>query len=622
MSDPRLQQQQDNIRIPAYDTEGFRTDSYGLDQMLVNCFAETVRNPLSGDGEIVVTKRNGIPYVNTITFTSHFTAAANTQYAIANYCVTNLVDVYVSAWVDGNNIRIIQYRPQAGTTALLGTIATAGLGGYHRVYFSHGWVDSSKNPTWTLTITFEEGYDGTTKAYTCEASGAAPNTIFTAASIAQITNVNSPWGQSVKTRGPILQYNNQWYVACLDGRVYNTGNALPTSSYVSEADVSTTAGSQQSWCNQDNFITSEFPEQFEGIILFKHHLVAFGKTSIQFFTDEGEIINPGSPMLRTDQALIRFGCISGRHMISVDDVLYWIGYGRDNTVGMWKLDGYTPVKLSNKRMDGAFATRYTKKNGIQTTNLFSLVCGNKKHIGISGVIQTCATKYDPDGVPSVAGIDQALGSFDTEGTITMYNLEDKTWWSIYNDNSGSNVGGFLPVTSFGNPSATAYNIDAYQQYILKFPLMVGTTFVASAINKYLYTVSQTAYEDSMVDNTEVDPSYGYWVQMTIQFNGIEFQNLKRKRFTRATIIPGNSHLYETTWHGGVGLGWTDLNTQNFNDTINDGFRSRGLAIPNTIYRYYFNNLGMARHRSFVVTERSPKGWQVKGLEIDLAQGTG
>lgn len=617
MADRQLQAQQDTIRVPVYDTEGFRTDIANLDQTLINCFAEVVRNPVTGDGEIVATKRDGIMSVTTVTFTTHFTGTANSQYALANYVVTNLYDVYVSAWLDGTNIRIIQYRPQAGTTTLIGTI-TGVPAGDHKVYLSHGWTKDKDNPTWTLIVTYENGNDGTSKAYTAEASGTFPNIAFTATSLNQITGATSPWGASIKTRGPVLQYNNQWYVATLDGNIYSTGNTEPNQSYVTNADIVTVGPNYQSWCDLANFIKSEFPEQFETCILYKHHLLAVGKTSIQFFTDEGEAINPGVSILPTDQALIRFGTISGKHVLNVDDVLYWIGYGKDNTLGLWKLDGYTPVKISTKKQDQEIIRTYQGDYVINQSNLFCCVMGNKKHIGISAVDMFAMTfGTDFNGVITGAGLTQRPVNTWAKASFAMYSLEDKTWWYL---SLGQGVSVLYPATSFGNPYTPIFNSDPWYQYLLR-----GNSVLSDAPaegHQKLYAITPNVFLDNYVTSDITFGATGTWVQMTLQTNGIEFQNLKRKRINRVTLAVGNSYKLDTvnpTYVGSLILSWNKTNNIDFND--ND-ITSRLITIPNTSFRYYFNNLGMARHISFCLTEKSPYPISFKYFEIDVAQGTG
>ena len=613
MADRALQSAQDNIRIPLYDTEGFRVDAIGLDQTLINCFAEVVRNPTTGDGEVVVTKRNGIIHVTTIDFTPHFTATEGTQTPIANYCVTSLVDVYVSAWMDGDNVRIIQYRPQAGTTTLLGTIVSGGSPYGDHVHFSHGWTGDRDDPDITLTINFMDGDGSTNKAYTCVDTAG----VFTGSSIAEITDAASPWGAGYVTRGPIVQYNNQWYVATQDGRVFNTRNTLPNFSYVSDADIVTAGPNYQSWNSLANFIGSEFPDTFEGVILYKHHLIAYGNTSIQFFTDEGEDLSAGgSPLLPTDQALIRFGVLSDRHMINVDDILYWVAYSKDNTIGLWRLDGYTPVKISTKKQDQELARAFStvSDGSVWRANLFCILSGNKKHIGVSGINGYTSAGSEGDIEGETVGDTQPQKLLDSRATICLYSLEDKTWWYL---NCGYSTGALYPVTSFGDPKASVYNIDAYVHYILKG--VSGASYEASINNSYLFTVSSFSFYDTFYGFSDtVDDEY--WVQMTIQTNGIEFQNLKRKRINRVTFVVGNSYFPDNNNY--ICSICLIINKANTIGSTNLPTVTRRIQVPNSFQRYYINNLGMARHLNFCITEKSPYPLTMKALEIDLAQGSG
>jgi hypothetical protein len=620
MPDKLLQTQQDNIRIPLYDTEGFRTDYAGFDQCLINCYAEVIRNPTTGDGDILITKRSGITQTEAEDlFTQHFTAGGDgTQYPLANYCVTNLYDVYVSAWKDGTNIRIIQYRPQANTSTLLGTIVGSSTR-YDRIYFSHGWSKTSDNPTWVLTINFEDGRGATNKAYTCEASGG----YFSAGTIAEITDVQSPWGGGVKTRGPILQLNNQWYVASVDGRIYSTGTTSPTASYVSQADIVKVGPNFQGWCSIARFITSEFPEQFEGLILYKHHLVAYGRTSIQFFTDEGESLDlNGIPILPTDQALIRFGVYSGKHILNVDDVLYWLSYGKDSTIGLWKLDGYTPVKISQKRQDIQVTDYYSQFQGTHLEeNIFCIYLGNKKHIGISGVTayQSLYGNFEiltpqPGGgfIDDVTfGNTQKTDQATIRGHMAMYNIEDKTWWYL---NCGDTTGILYPVTSFGNPIASTYNLDPWRQYILKRASI--TTFEEDLKNSYLYRTTDNDFLDfdnDLYTNTS-------FVHCVVQTNNYMFMNERRKRVSRARLILGLNYPKDSynNFICSIIFSWNTSNT--YNDYPEKRTFYREIVIPNAAYRYYVNNLGSMRQVNFCIHEKSPYAVTFKAIELDLAQG--
>lgn len=580
-----LQAQSDTVRIPPYSTEtdrGFTVDYLG--QKLINCYAHVVRNPITGDGEIQVSKRPGVA-PTALDFGSHLTVDYTPLAAIS---ITNLYDVYVIAVQDGNNIRIIQVRPEVTptpTSTLIGTIATSGSTNPHKVYLSYGWTGVQPSPVWTLTVNYVDGDGVTNKAYHAYAAGG----VFTAASLTQITVATSPWGSGVQTRGPILQLNNQWYVAALDGRIYNTGTALPGSSYISNADTSVSPA--RGWNNTGNWIGSRFPEQFEGMILYKHHLVAFGKTSIQFFNDEGQSISGsggGSPLLPTDQALIRFGVMACNHMINVDDVLYWISYGKNDTAGVWKLDGYTPVKISTKAIDDHIIDLFTIGAANQSY-LSTFLMGGKKHIAIAAINSyTMAYYFNQTGWPAslIAKYDQQYGI----GMCLCYVVDDKTWWSLSFNNL--NLIGIIPFTLFNRT-----NNLSYRQYFLR------------GDSTRVWYIDRQFYDIDLDYTTQIPPL------AIVQFNTLDFSNEKRKRINKVkAIFQGNPSATPTDTN------YLILGYNRDNSSVATDLNSRVIDYAQSSFRYYWNNLGMVRSLNLALVDMSTKPMELRYLELDVSQG--
>lgn len=579
-----LQAQNDTIRVPLYSEETDR--SYTNDyqgQVLVNCFAHVVRNPITGDGEVQISKRHGaVP--TTLNISTHITSQSTDYDAyLAVYPVTNLYDVYIVAVKDGaSTIRIIQVRPESGTSTLIGSITTSGAG-THKVYFSHGWTGQQPSINWTLTVNYVDSDGVTNKAYTAQASGG----VFTASSLAQITAATSPWGSSVNTRGPILQLNNQWYVAALDGRIYNTGTALPDSSYVSQADTSTSPA--QGWNSVLNWISSRFPEQFEGMILYKHHLVAFGKTSIQFFNDEGQSIGGGgSPLLPTDQALIRFGVLSCNHMLNVDDVLYWIAYGKNGSAGVWRLDGYTPVKISNKNSDDKLISLFN--GGLANyCYLYTFLLNSKRHVGIGGV-DNYSMGYTPVQTDWPSSLTNAYNVDYCVGMSLIYNIDDKTWWNISLGNN--NLIGIHPFTLFNRT-----NTSSYLQYFMR------------ADSTKVWKFSPEGFSDKDLSGNDV------LIPAVIQLNTLDFSTETRKRLNRVKVI------YQGV--PSVTSAGTQYLVLLYNKTSNvsaASYKNRYIDLYQPVFRYNFNNLGMFRSINLSLINISDQPFELRALEVNLSQG--
>lgn len=606
MSDKPLQAQQDTIRLPVYDVEGFRTDWPLLDQTLVNCFAEVIRNPVTGEGEVVATKRSGITRVGSLSFAAHLTDVT-TAFPIANYVVSNLYDVYITAYWDTTHIRIIQYRPVAGTTTLLGSIVIGNA--YDKVYISHGWTGDELAPTITLLLTWESGVGTSSKGYYAEvASG-----VFATASLTEIIAAQAPWTLGKITRGPILQLNQQFYVAELNGKIYGTGTTKHNTANVKATD--TTVGAFQGWTDPLNFISSLVPDQFHCLVRFKHHIVAVGKTSMQFFSDVGNAVNPGISIQGTDQAFVKFGAVNGYLVANVDDILYWVAYGVDSTIGLWKLDGYTPVKLSTKRIDNQlreFAKATTQ--AIYYSRLSAVMFNSKKHIIIPG-LYAYTRAYANEPSCQLANSTQLMPIGASTGWIAAYSLEDKTWWYIRN---GAGVFLFFPVASYGNPLTPQFNQRAYRQYIIRGDLVNNNK------NEYIYSITEESYTDDYAYNeaSTVTPVAGGYIMTAIQFNNVQFSTEKRKRINKAKVIMGTNLSYNSadTNIYSLCLVSAKTNAVDISDPFGD-VTVRPIQIPNSFHRYYWNNLGMSRNWCFLLLEKSNMPFSVKYLELDLAQGT-
>jgi len=613
MSDNPLQAQQDTIRVPAYGNEGFRLDYPAFDQQLINCYAEVVRNPTTGDGEVVVTKRKGIVKVGSLDFSTHCAVLGIAALPLALISIPNLYDVYVAAYYDSTFIRIICFRPQAGTSVLMGSIAVGNAS--DKVYLSAGWTGSVAAPVHTVMVTWESGIGTTSKGYYADASTGT----FAAASLTQITAAQSPWVLGKITRGPILQLNNQFYVATLDGVIYGTGTVTGIgslqSAYVDRTDL--TAGAEKGWVTPLAAVSSLVPDQFHCLVRYKHHLVACGKNSMQFFSDVGNGVGTeGIAIAATDQAFIKFGVLDGYHIINIDDILYWVAVGADNTLGVWRLDGYSPVKISSKKQDEEI--RVTRKAAAYQYKIFSWVQAGKRHLGITGMyvygLAYSSENYFTQDTGTTAG---NIAANECYATIGMYNIEDKTWWYMgFADGQTGLPTSIHTCAAVGNQYPPTENPQNYvQRCLINDPVSTGTT--------YLFAPSETVYTDS--NRSTVNANIAY--TMTCNINTISFGTDKRKRVTRATLILGNNYAYGASFAdtGSLHLAFTPINVRDnylgSGTYPTDRLQTRSMVVPNSYYRYYWNNLGMFRTLSMSVVEKSQRPFVIKAIELNVAQGT-
>lgn len=609
MSDNPLQAQQTTVRVPAYGVEGFRGDFAVFDQNLINCYAEVIRNPTTGEGDVVVTKRGGFTRLGTMDLSTHCAVLGVLARPMAFMAIPTLYDVYIAAYFDSTFIRIICYRPQAGTSVLMGSIAVGNDS--DKVYLSHGWTGSVAAPVTTMMVTWENGVGTSSAGYYADASTGT----FAAASLTQITAAQSPWVRGKITRGPILQLNNQFYVATIDGVIYGTGTVqglgVLESAYVDRTVL--TAGAEEGWVTSLAAVSSLVPDQFHTLVRYKHHLVSCGKNTMQFFSDVGNPVGTiGIAIAPTEQAFIKFGVLDGYHVLNIDDVLYWVSMGADDTIGVWRLDGYTPVKISNKKQDREI--RETRRQASYQYNMFALVTGSKRHIGITGMY-AYGLAYTSE--PRFGGGSTTAGAVTScKGDVGLYNIDDKTWWYLANTNGDSpNI---FTVTAVGNQYPPTTNPQNYTQRMLVFDVN------ASYGNTYIYAPQETTYADAIHSLAGGNQAYN----VTVNINTVMFDTEKRKRINKAKIILVNNYAYGTSSYtdtGTLGLAYTAINVSddqlNGNVFPKDRLQIRSTQIPNSYYRYYYNNLGSFRTLSMSVVERSLRPFSLKCIELDVAQGT-
>ena len=598
--DKALQAQQDTIRLPLYTEEGFRSDWSVFDQTLINCFAETARDTSTGEGYMVVTKRSGLQATN-IDFSATF-PDDNFLKPLVNMTMTSLYDVCVGAFYYGvtTSIYIIAYKPIAGTYEVVGTISSRTAN--DRVFIEECQFGSVAAQIPGFVVSLQNANLSASAGYYAQSTGGA----FTAASLQTITAANFPVTLGKVITGPIIQMNGLFYVATTDGLIYQTFAGYPY-------DLTATA-----WNSSSNyFATGRYPDQLIGVFRYKHHLIAMGKDSIEFLNDDVDLTNAttGTSISSTSQAFIKFGGISPKLVLNVDDVLYWVSYGSSNTLGLWKLDGYTPVKISTKRQDIALAKALPSFLTDPLTMLFSVVIGNKKHIGINNVflytMQYASTTVTDDETFE-------FSASTCRSNILMYNVEDQTWWGMHIGNQSDAA--IVPAVSFGNTITT----NPYIQYVLVY---VGNTIDYG--NDKLFTFQENTSAGSYYDDIPHINSLGLFaytpILVCIQPNAYWFNNEKRKRIHRVSLIFANSLTKAADDTYGYKI-YVVYNKENVVDTQAGASGSannivRIIDIPNLFYRYYVNNLGMMRLFAPCILCRSKDAFTLRSIELNIAQGT-
>lgn len=609
MADRQLQSIQDTIRIPFYQTPNIHGElvfsSARRDQVFQNLVPQFAIDSSNQSKEQYLTKRPGIKSLDVDFMTG--IVADKTQCTLMDAIViTALYDVVVVAVFDDstNKIHIICVRPGgSGSTNEIGNFTpTASRDDFlfltEYTQASGGSTFPAVAVSWTnQALTASKGY------YATSSSGT-----FGAGTLTEITDTDFPPKQTpaLISIGKFVWLNGRMYIASLDGRIHNCAlNDLAT------------------W-DGGVVAAQAYPDQCMGLERYKHHVVAFGRDSIEFFNDVG---NEPGPLEPTQQAFIKFGAKSPRTTINCNDVLYWISYGKNGVGGLWMLDGYTPVKISTPYIDrwlsGVYAAGDIQSFNIQTARILG-----KAHLIINGVGGNSAIaiqnmSFDISTLPT--GVDEyPLSSDDMESNIWCYNLEDNTWWALQVQGQRL-IGLRCAGTQFASPNNSSFPLY-YDQILFYCPY--PSELANTHSHQYLYRWSDSGSGDTICGDElgdSSDPNYPILPITTVaQTNQLWFGNEKRKRINKCKIIMDVPLQNDSPFAYSMYVFYykDPPVSSGFGGTV-EPVANRGFEFPNllNIPRYYISNLGTGRAWTFAVVEKSFTNFTLRALELDIQQNS-
>lgn len=595
-----LDAQQQKVIIPPYGPSEnilYDVDSYRIINMVPK-----IQKDNAGNATKFLEKRTGFR-IQTLNVSTIVNSVLETDLcAMANIGISQLNDVMVGVWYDASVSKhfIIQYRPVAGTVVKIGELA--GATAFDYIHLSELQIGGVA----TLGLVWVK-YDMSSSAgyYATSAAG-----VFTAGSLTEIFGTGvAPYTFPPKKStpehltGPMVQMNGTTYVMTQQGKIYN-----------SDLDSIT------SWNSLGVIQAIAYPDKGIGLVRYKHHIVAFGMDSTEFFNDVGNP-SPASPLERTDQAFIKFGCKSPLGYVNVQDVLYWVGGG--DAIGLWKLDGYAPVKVSLPSHDSRIQMAFN--GSIYAANSASVVSFwvNKTHnIVINGAVYPAGVEspfYTSDDPVEPNG-----SVLDWFGILT-YNIDADAWWAIMDcAYQGNYYMALYPATYYGSPTSVTYKDT---QMIIKGELDNDLTSCGgfTYAKEYIYYNDSGVYRDYAIPADNAD----YNVVADISLPAIKFNTNDRKRISRFTINQqhrlysaaapssgnGNAYIYVCIGHSRH----TDVGVPEH--TGGGNMTLRKIESQPASHRYYLNNLGMGREWNIQLWDHNSRGWIVYGFELDVAQGT-
>lgn len=160
--------------------------------------------------------------------------------------------------------------------------------------------------------------------------------------LTQIVDLDFPGNVAGETiTGNIVFLDGYSFIMTMSGKIYNSDlnsiSSWPALGFIS--------------CNMS-------PDNGIGLARYKDQIVAFGKESIEFFSDVG---NPtGSPLQRTSQGYIGIGCISQSAIVQLEDTVAWIGTASDSTISVYLLEGLQAKRISTPAIESILATTNTE----------------------------------------------------------------------------------------------------------------------------------------------------------------------------------------------------------------------------------------------------------------------
>ncbi len=523
--DRPLEKVQNTIRLPVYTATQHRPGFYTpggtpqlWEQAYINCWPQVTKDEVTGEPVICTVKRPGIKDGPVLTATIGSLGTASTMECRANIAISGLTDVFVGAWWDStaSKIYIVQYRPSAATTTKIGEITTAT--GTDLIFISEitqqvGGTYPAGTPTPAIAVSYQKGDQTLGAGYYAISAGG----VFTAASLTAIGSGSFPsnLGTPKVITGPFQQMNGISYIMTLEGTIYASGGS---SAVINDITL---------WNTNSISAASQYPDTALGVYRYKSHIVAFGKDSIEFFND-ANLPPPQSPLERMDQAFIKFGAAAPHMVKMIDDTLYWVSFSSTNTIGIWKLDGYTPVKISTKKIDVAISVSMTSPAAMgPQSSLECILLNYKKHLilNIAGfnAYRTVANG-DNGTIFSAADTYAITGSKHCAANILAYAIESKIWWGLGIPENETTLVSIMPATSFGQLAATGIAT----QYLFLSRHNAGTSS-----GTLLYQVDNFAGDETYLDAVGGGDSP---VTAVVQFNTYWFASEKRKRINKAKVI--------------------------------------------------------------------------------------
>ncbi|MHB8602194.1 MAG: hypothetical protein ACYC9R_06430 [Nitrosotalea sp.] len=623
-NDRALQADFDTIEIPFYDrtssdigivTSSISSTTNITGELLLNAMPLIERNAsvspyVQGSMESWIEKRQGLEQTAiNIRTTAGGIGGTNEIKCLALISVGQLSDVLVGAFLEltALNIHIYQIRPSVGTLVKIGTIANGGgapaqtVNSNSVVFLTEASFPLGSTPSvlvsvsaWTGTVYNTSGW------YAPTSSG-----VFVGATLVQLSSAGFPSNlvPAVPITGPFNYMDGYLFIMGRNGSVYNS-------------DICTLVDNHNSWNTAGYLNASMYPDLGVSAVRYKQHIVAFGRDSVEFFDD---VANPvASPLAPTQQAFIKFGAMNPKSIINIDDILYWISVSSSGTTGVWKLDGYTPTKISTPELDAVIRLN-TYSSGESMLALGCLTINNRKQLMVYLNSNTLGSFQSVIGPPAgrLAG-EPTLVPNDCPVFCYVMGLENNLWWHF-----GTCFA--LGFTSMQLISC-GYHADPLNTNTESANYLFGVfSSTVDSAEDVMMTISNSGNNPTtFLDNWKITTTSGLEVPLIIQTNWFFFGNNKRKFISKLRLngediwAPNATNgypIYVWTFKGDPGIGVTPSEKKRLLPVF-------GTAANTQVFpRVEWNNFGMFRKIRFVFGCALNNPIKLKSFEVDISQGT-
>lgn len=612
----------DTVRIPVVGEDTASGHSFRLrsrvtnfpGQTFLNCFPIKHYNSSTGAHEVWLESREGLKCEGGVDLST----LVNSPYdliPVAAINFTTLNDVMVVAFWDCSNnfVYIIQYRIAAETALQIGSINMTSYENdaeqFPGIFLSELMVAGVP----TLAVAVNENPYATTAqtgaAYYATSSGG----VFTSASLTQIVDGDFPTNLGTPDRivGGFVQMNGTTYIMGRSGAIYNSD-----------------LNSISSWNALGVKQATSYPDRGLGLLRYKHHIMAFGEDTIEFFNDIGTAA-PASPLARTDQAFIKLGAYSSYSFVNIEDTVFWVSGGTQGNHHLYRLEGYTPVKLSHPPSSQQLTdASHPKLYGFNMNGCQHVTTSIRKFV--PGVFNT---KMDPsDDHPFI----------ETPEGVLCYNTQSNEWWYFMLDQDSmapqTAFFGFIPVTQLGSA-------DSRRVFWVQFDGPGSASGQGSSYNQnpcYLLgsDIADQTFDTLIAGHTGLGANqfnYKYKIPFFFTLNWLDFGTEKRKRIHKIKLIMTQYNMQGADSLGASFNNWdADNNLLYFIYTRSDAiWRADGLlyseaeqivrsvdlmTTTNPARRYYITNCGTGRYWNIGFASKIWLPIRVRAIEVDISQG--